>query len=217
MNISKTAIFVLIAYIVFAVLSFTNRKKYLLLLLTFLLVAHFADIYSYKISQIVLRTAPINNKASAILAFQPMPYEKRRDISFAENNPRAGFLNALRVVYPGSMYWMTHAFLFKDQLGSPFRTKFWLLPLDNYMRAYWGQSIHDLSVKPRGLVPPKEAHPRLNFPENHPAIYKISGVTEDKIQFFSQAEFVSSDDTIVSNITDPRLQWGHYFSLPFSG
>ena len=78
------------------------------------------------------------------------------------------------------------------------------------MRAYWGQFNHDLSTKPLAL----SFGFRLEFPQGHPAALKISGVTEDKIQFFSQANVISSDDTIASLITDSKYKGDIIFLSP---
>jgi hypothetical protein len=208
--LSRTTLFALAASILFAVLSFMNRKKYILPLVIILLALHCADIYSFKFSEIQLKAIPLNDEMYKITAFQPMPYAKRRDVSFRDNNPRAELLKVLPIQYAAFFNWSTHAFLFKDELGSSLRTDHWLLPLDHYMRAYWGQSIHDLSAKPHGLL----YYSRLEFPRSHPAALKISGVTEDKIQFFSGADFVSSDDTIVSNITNTNYKGDILFLSP---
>ena len=153
---------------------------------------------------------PVNEGLYKIITFQTMPYAKRRDVSFMENNPRVELLKTLPIQYGAFFNWSTHSFLFKDELGNSLRTDHWLLPLDNYMRAYWGQSIHDLSVKPAGLF----HYSRLEFPKQHPAALKISGVTEDKIQFFSGADFVSSEDMIVSNITNVSYKGDIIFLSP---
>ncbi len=181
-----------------------------------LLAVHSVDLYSFKFFEIQLKTVPLNEEVYSIAGFQKMPYVKRRDLTFWDNNPRAEMLRALPVVTDsGSFYSPVHAFLFKDQLGNPFRTDFWMLPLDNYMRAYWGQDINDLTIKPKGLVHRSETeYPRFDFPDKHPAILKISGITEDKIQFFSQAVFLSSADDIVSKITDPDYTGDILFLTP---
>jgi hypothetical protein len=115
----------------------------------------------------------------------------------------------------GVLYWTTHAFLFMDQLGNPFRTDSWLAPLDQYMRAYDGQAINDLSVSFHGLVDPSVGvRPRLDFPMAHPAALKISGVTEGKIQFFSDAEVSASDEGIAACITNPTYKGNILFLSP---
>jgi hypothetical protein len=142
--------------------------------------------------------------------FQTMPYAKKRDAFFLNNNPRAELLKVLPIQYGAFFNWSTHAFLFKDELGNPFRTDHWLLPLDNYMRAYL-RPIHDLSIDPHRSV--YDGY-KFEFPQVHPAILKISGVTEDKIQFFSQANVVSYGDTIASKITNANYKGDMIFLSP---
>jgi len=210
----RTAFFALASFMLFAGSMLFYRKRSLPALIIIILLLHGADMYSYKLTQIRLKTAPLNDELFKITTFQKMPYAKRRDISFENNNPRASLLDALPIHY-GVFYWTTHAFLFKDQLGNPFKTDSWLLPLDQYMRAYWGQPINDRSVKVNGLVyPTRYVRPRLEFPGKHSAALKISGVTEDKIQFFSRAEVVPSEDEIVLNITDPAYKGDILFLSP---
>jgi hypothetical protein len=197
--LNRTTLFALTASILFATLSFINQKKYFLPLIILLLALHCTDIYGFKFSEIRLKATPLNDEMYKIIDFQSMPYAKRRDVSFWDNNPRAELLKVLPIKY-GASYWTTNAFLFKDEWGNQFRTDYWLLPLSKYMRTYWEQSLHDLSVKSPGHV--------------HPAIFKISGVTEDKIQFFSQANVVSYGDTIASKITNANYKGDMIFLSP---
>jgi hypothetical protein len=206
----RTALFALIFSVLFFVLLIFNRKKFLLFFSIVFLVLHFADIYGFKMTEIKLKSVPLEANLYKMTEFQPIPYPKRRDRGFWNNNPRAAIMKYLPFKEPGEFYWTTYVFLFKDQLGNSFRTDHWLLPLDIYMRAYWGQSIHDFSTKPKGLY----YYSKLEFPMNHPAALKISGVTEDKIQFFAQAEVVNSEDRIVSKITDSEYKGDIIFLSP---
>jgi hypothetical protein len=208
--LNKTALFAIIASILLAIISFINREKYFLPLVIFLLALHCVDIYGFKFSEIRFKATPLDEELYKITNFQPMPYAKRRDVSFENNNPRTELLKFLPIKYGSGFYWSTYSFLFKDELGNHFQTDLALLPLDNYMKAYWGQPINDLSVKPLGFT----HYSRLDFPQEHPAILKISGVTEDKIQFFSEANFISSDDVIVSNITNANYKGDIIFLSP---
>lgn len=196
--INNATLFALASSVLFAVTSFVSRKKYILLLAVLFSVLHFDDVYGFKFSEIRLKTIPLNDELSRIIDFQPIIYSPKRDISFDYNNPRVALLNVLPVKDPGVLYSTTDTFLFKDEVSNKFRNEFWLLPFDNYVRAYWGQAIHDSSVKPNALL----FGSRLEFPLTHPAALKISGVTEDKIQFFSEADFIPSEDTIASKITN---------------
>jgi hypothetical protein len=194
--LNRTELFAITAFILFAVISFIRQQKYFIPMVI-LLVLHGADLYTFKFSEIQFKAAPLSEELYKITNFQPAPYAKRRDLSFEANNPRAELLNILPIKYGSGFYWSTDSFLFKDELGNHFVTDLTLSPLDAYMKAYWGQPIHDASVAPLGLA----YYSRLDFPQGHPAILKISGVTEDKIQFFSKADFISSDDSIASIIT----------------
>jgi len=195
--LDRTALFAIAAFILFAVISSIRHQKYFIPMVI-LLVLHGSDLYTFKFSEIQFKAEPLSEELYKITNFQPAPYANRRDLSFGNNNSRAELLNILPIQYGSGFYWSTHSFLFKDELGNHFLTDLALLPLDAYMKAYWGQPIHDLTAAPRGLL----YYSRLDFPQGHPAILKISGATEDKIQFFSEADFISSDDDIASIITD---------------
>jgi len=199
--LNHTTLFALTTFTLFFIMSFVNQKNYLFIAVL-ILALHCADIYGFKFSEIKLKTIPLNDELFKIVDFQPAPYSQRRDMSFWNNNPRAELLKILPIQEPGVLYSTTNSFVFKDEISNQFRIDFWLLPFDNYMRAYWGQFNHDLSIKPLSL----SFGSRLEFPQGHPAALKISGVTEDKIQFFSEADIVSSDDAIASLITAPKYK-----------
>lgn len=194
--LGHTTFFALTAFILLAVVSLVRQKKYFILTAALLSLLHCADIYGFKISEIKLKTTPLRDELSQIIDFQPIPFAARRDMSFWNNNPRAELLNILPVREPGVLYSTTNALVFKDELGNQFRNDFWLRPFDNYMRAYWGDPINNVSEKPHALL----FGFRLEFPQGHPAALKISGATEDKIQFFSGADILSSDEIIASLI-----------------
>jgi len=196
--INHVTLIALTGAVLFAVIPFVKKRNSFILLAVLLSALNLADIYGFKFSEIKLKTISLNRELSKIIDFQPVTYSRRRDISFENNNPRAELLKVLPVKEPGVLYSSIDAFLCKDEISNKFRTEFWLLPFDQYVRAYWGQSIHDSSVKPNALI----FGSMMEFPQSHPAALKISGATEDKIQFFSEADFLSSDEAIASKITD---------------
>lgn len=203
-----TAVFSLTASVFFGIVSFVKSGRCYLPLMVLLMTFSIGDIYLFKLAEVKLKTVPLNAGLYETNAFQPLPYEKRRATAFYQNNPRAELLRFLPVQYV-TYYWTMHAFTFKDQLGSPFRTDYMLSPLDSYLRAYWGQSIHDSTAALGG-----HSLNNLAFPEDHPAALKISGVTEDKIQFFSEAVIMPSADMIASSITNPAYSGDRVFLLP---
>ncbi len=215
MLLMRTSFFAMAASILLVSIFLIKREKYLTPFIVILLILHGGDIYGFKFLEVSQKSVPLTDKLYKIINFQAMPYSRNRDTSFETNNSRAELLKSLPFLAPGVLNFSTHAFLFKDELGNSLRINFGLYPLDQYMRAYWGQPIHDLSVKLRGLVYPSMfVLPRLEFPREHPAALKISGVTEDKIQFFQEAEIVPSDDLIASYITDPNYKGDMIFLSP---
>ncbi len=217
----RAALLTMAVSILFATLTFINRKKNFYPLAIFLLLLHCADIYGYKFSEMSYTTIPLNDKLYKMAEFQTIPYAKRRDVSFWENNPRADLLKALTIREEGSTYWSANAFLFKDELSNPFRTDHWLKPLNDYLTAHWKQFYyHYMSEYSFNSHPDIKAARhffdgyRLNFPQMHPATIKISGATEDKIQFFSRADIVSPPDNIAAKITNSSYKGDIIFLSP---
>ncbi|MEW6076915.1 MAG: hypothetical protein AB1724_03800 [Thermodesulfobacteriota bacterium] len=206
--LKRSAVFALAASMAFGALSFITRGKALLYAAVVVAVLHGADMYGFKRSEISLKSAPLNKTAEDITGFSPMPYIQRRAVSFDQTNPRGALLHALPIDY-GAFYWTAHALLFMDELGNPFKTDHMLMPLDRYLKTYGGQSLNDRGA-PRGLIP----FSRLEFPLNHPAALKISGATEDKIQFYSQAETAPSDELIAACISAPDYAGDRIFLSP---
>ncbi len=196
----RNAIFAFIASLLLAVMVLFEKKREALALLLLLASFHAADLYGFKFSEINFKTAELNDAAYDVTRFTTIPYTAKRNLTFNKTNSRTELLNVLPISY-GATYWTAHAMCFMDELGSPFKTDHMLLPLDQYMKAYRGQSIYDKGA-PLGLHP----FSHLDFSTQNPAVMKISGVTEDKIQFFSQAEMVFSDELIASYMTDSEYK-----------
>jgi hypothetical protein len=148
--------------------SHQSRRLALLIFCVFQLV----DVTAYKLSETRLRTASLPDELLPILQFQDMPYQKRRDLDFWENNPRADILFALPT--PDVLYWSTYAFLFKDQVGHILRTEHWLKPMDQFLRIFW---------EPKGFIPVDEE----KLGSSIVTVLKLMGHAEDKVQFFNQA------------------------------
>ncbi len=192
LRIERT-LMIAIVFILFIFCSYIlNRKKFGLLGIICLLTFHTWDIYSYKFSEASLRTLSLTNSQIELTKFQPMPFSKFRETTYPENNARYDLVTHLPV--PGQRYWSNSSFAFADDVGSAFRTDHWLLPLDNFMRAYWKQSIADLTIKPKGLF----YYYHLSFPLGHPAAGKFAAATYPKIQFFSDAHPINDSKEIAS-------------------
>lgn len=171
-------------------------------LIALVLIVQAADLLEYKINETQLRTTVLRKPYDRLLNFQPMPYPVRRSSNFFADNPR-GF-DLWQLVPPlGIRHWTLNAFLFKDDVDHPYRTDYWLRPMDKLIRALYGQPLNDLSIKSQAW-----SASRWNFPDHDPVVAKIAGVSEDKIQFFSSA-FASSSDEETAQLIHQHLEGEH--------
>ncbi len=185
----------MVSAIVLGACVFVHRVKYRAMLIGLVLLIHVVNLYGYKFSEIHLRTIPLKQKEYQHTTFQVTPYVRRRALNFDKNHPRASMiLNLLSGTKYGSI---ANSFMFNEQVGSSFRMDYWLSPFDQFMKAFWGQNIHDTTQSPRGFRPYKD----LIFPLKHPAARKFAGLTEDKIQIFSNAHGVDGDNGVASVMT----------------
>jgi hypothetical protein len=198
-RLRQSAFWALVIFLVLGIWPMGSDKKYCFPLLIIILALHSANIFTYKFSELKLKTISLDQNLQGLTLFQAMPYARRRDPSFEGQNPRKRILNAL-TIETDNQYWSIHSFLFKDEIGNSFRTDHWLLPLNDYMKTYWGQPLEDLSTPPHGF----QAYIKLFFPVHHPAVQKISGLTEDKIQFFSSAFSTNDEERIASLLPRPE-------------
>ena len=101
------------AGLLFGFLVFINLKKYRMYIIYFALGLQLVDIYGYKLSEIGMRTAPLNREQYRLTAFQPFFYQKTRQTTYL-NNPRTSILNALFPDQVG-LYWSSfYSFIFED-------------------------------------------------------------------------------------------------------
>lgn len=156
------------------------------------------DVYGFRLDYLLERTRPLGDAISLTWP-QPMPFLRRRTIGL-EGVPRLEQLGGVTDISgPGESYWSTNSFVFADEMGSTFRADHWLWPLDRLMKAYWHQSLDNSDEPPKGLAP----HQFLAFPLTHPAVKKVIGIDEDRVQFFTTAHEVPSDDAAAHWLTHP--------------
>ncbi len=206
-RMKNSAVFSFLTSILLTLFINIKDRPYRRLLIYLILFLHAVNLYGYKIFEINRKTVPLNTDSYSTTRFQKMPYIKRRDRAFSLDRPRDKIFYSLTY---DPTYWSTYIFLFRDEIGHLGRTDHCLKPLDRYMRAYWGQPVNDSSATPKGLIP----FNRLIFPLTHPASGKIAGLTEDKIQFFSNAYTVGSEKEMASLMTDPRYKGDVLFLAP---
>jgi hypothetical protein len=148
------------------------------------------DLYSFKIELARFRTIPLTPDQYSISSLQPMPYSYRRmPIDYAAH---ARARNVPQTTYSsGPVYSTQDLVTFTDGPSNAGRTDHWLLVLDDFLRTFSGDRIRDLEHKPTAFMD----YQTLKFPDDSNA-RKLAGVTADKIQFFSRAHSLASDQTI---------------------
>jgi hypothetical protein len=214
-RLAFTSLWAVLALVLFVVLVFA-KLRWRTSLLAALLAVQILDIGTYKFSMLDAKTVPLPAAAYDALFFTEMSFPVRRyhppkfsgedkvsqqrDVVLQKvfkQHPRSPAIADLDESY-GANYWSHDSFLFFDEIGSVYRIDHWLLPLDEYMRAYSGPGAH-----PQQAPPGFAAFYGLYFPDTHPAIRKISGCDPGKIQFFSRAYHAQTKTQVAARIGDP--------------
>jgi hypothetical protein len=157
-----------------------------------------ADIYSFKLGLTHSRTNLLTAEEYEVNKLQAMPYSRRRSPVDYDNDPRAGKVPQSRYA-PGTDYWTADSYMFTDPPANKGRADHWLFSFDDYLRAYSGEELRDFEHKPHAF----RVFDSLLFPTDNPAASRTSGITEDKIQFFSRAHTISSDREIAKLLASP--------------
>jgi hypothetical protein len=204
-------------------LALTQQRflKHLAVLLVAVLIA---DLGIYKYRFVEFKTEPLTAAAYDALFFTAMPFQERRanpverdPESFRrmiaifesqryvrdrllDNNPRRELTDPSENYRDGAAYGTNNAFLFFDELGASYRVQLWQKPFNDYFIGYWTRGGKDM--KDVLKFTPYRDYYGILFPFRHPAAFKISGSTEDKIQFFSTAILGAGHRQIESMITD---------------
>jgi hypothetical protein len=200
----------ILAFIFVALLK-TDLKIRRIILLG-LLSIHFVDIYTYSFFETKKRAYRIpDEEYEFLLPLQEFYYPVKREKAFLSGPPERKVFLKENNLPSGQTYWSITAFAFKDQCGTVGRTDYWLAPLDDFMRAYWGQPIHDKTTPPAGM---SFYRYNLLFPYQHPAAAKFAGIDREKIQFFTDAVKLTDRDAIAENIV--RSQYHGDFPFIFN-
>jgi hypothetical protein len=149
------------------------------------------DIYSFKLDLSQLRTIPLTASQYEISKLQPMPYSARRLPVDYDTHPRAKDVPQNR--YRGGVeYWTTDSYLFTDPPANRGRADHWLWFFDDFLRAFAREELRDVTHRPRAF----RVRDSFLFPADNPAALSAGGISEDKIQFFSQAHHIPSDQEV---------------------
>lgn len=192
------SLFAFILALLLFIMASEKNTRLLPSLTMILLIVHTVHIYQYKITEANSKTISLPREMLDITVFQSMPFHQRRKSEFLLHDSRDRILSKLKLT---PAYWSTYAFLFKDDAGHTLRTDHWLKPFDQLMKAYWEQPLNPSEI-PKGFLPYKS----LTFPLNHPAARKMAAVSTDKIQFFTNPIFLSSEEDIAQLMRHPAYQ-----------
>jgi hypothetical protein len=162
-----------------------------------------------------LKTFRLDSTQYDLQKLQPLPNVPRRSFDYHLNDrfKAFGFAFFSDQQRYGALGWTADSYLFMDTPMSPMRTAFWMYPLDDLMRAYWGLDLRDRSVFPPGLP----TFQTTQFPMSHPAVGKIIGLTLDKVQVFSRARLVNSEQEMAKLISDKAFAGDMLFVLSQQG
>lgn len=164
-----------------------GRKRALIILM--IIGLHTVDLVVYKLNQLQIRTLSITPHKH-LLNFEPTPFIPKRGIEpTAEPAPRQQIIQTLPLK---AQYWSNNSFLLSEHMEKKIRVDHWLKSYDQFLRTYWGQDIHKVSERPAGLKDYIEFH----FPMYAPSARRMAGIDEDKLQFFTHAIALSSEDAV---------------------
>ncbi len=178
--------------------------------MAFILIVQVLDLYGYKFVQARWRTFRLSPEQYRETSFQAMPYWKNREEKPWVNsrNPRVRAFQGVSSQHQGITYCSLNAFVFVDETGSSHVSHVWAAPVGKYFRVYGGQDLDETAQPPPGY-----SNRRLIFPLTHPAALKISGVTRDKVQFFSGVYALDEKKT-AALITDSAYTGDMIFVSP---
>ncbi len=167
--------------------------------LTVFVLFHFYDVFGYKYLEMGSRSVKLRQQTLDFFKFQDMPFNRQRRMDFDKDNPRFNNLFPYRV-----MYAMVTTFFFTDQVNGVFRTDYWPKPFNDYIRAHWRLPLDEHDIPKYGYVDDERLI--VQYPLDKESAQKISGITKEKIQFFSKAYALSSRDQTAEVLADPQYQ-----------
>lgn len=187
-------------FFVFGFLKSVKRQQFAVILLLFI---HTTDTYSYKITEGMLRSFPLNQQQYEVFNFEPIAYARVRGETPAQIKHREIILDtpAGKEIDRRAMSWRMDAFLFRDVLAHEFRTDFASKHMDDYLRALTSNDLN-AAEQPYGYY----SQMKIYFPDRE-SVYKISGATSlGKIQFFKNAYAMEKRETVASILAGPTYK-----------
>lgn len=205
----RTGYMALCSTVAIVCLTMTQRVRCPGWLLLIALLVHGFDLYSYKLFDLCLKTAPLTEKQSILVQFQNMPFQARRIPLDKSTLPRTQILRDLR--WEGDADKGYTLFFQEDEPIPTSRVDYLERPLQRFLKAYLGKDIDDdITERPAGYF----LWNSWRLPTYHAAAFKIAGLTEDKIQFFSEAVLSDNERWTASQISDAAYTGDLMFLKP---
>ncbi len=180
----------------FCCLVVSRFKSNHVYLLSILLLVHILDVYGYKYVEFTHRTKSVSQAEQNFLTFLKPHFESKRSLHTTDYKHRASFLASFPRSNgaPDSIF---NAYTFSDEIGSSYMVEFISRPLDVYLKAIQHQDWKINNEAPKGLV----YYKGLRFPVENLSALKMSGFSENKIQFYKEAVILNSNDQVASLLT----------------
>jgi hypothetical protein len=162
------------------------------------------DIYHYKLVFLAAQSDVMSRQAHGLTMSSPMPFYARRAAKITTDNPRMQQLLSFSR-FEGVQYYTLNNFLFLDEVAHvETRVDSALRPFDQFLRVYFREPLTGFADRPGGssltkfpfqrvLAPPFTG---LRFPFQAEPATKFAGLSCPKLQFFSEAYEVGSEEEL---------------------
>ena len=197
----------------------SSRPRLKVAWISTLLLLIFVDVYRFKFGYLSARTERMPSAVQSVTWPSALPYPCAAARA-SKMRPSTGAIQDWRPRLASARCFDTgcrgapraarrtrtnNAFLFADEAGSTFQVDSWLKPFDELLRMYWEMPIDNTSGFPPGID-----LSALEFPLTHPAASKVTGISENKIRFFSRAFSVDTADALPPLMMSPQYQGTAY-------
>ncbi len=164
----KTVFLSLIGAFLFYLRAFVKSPTRIFqFLLIFLMVFHLMDVYVYAYQQFQLRSFPLTQRQYALVNFGKIPFSDHRSLGDSVEGSREEFVHSLK----GSLLDSFNNFSFSDFVKPVQRSDYSLKSIESLFETFNN--------------------------EKSPILSKLSGSSEDKLQFFTQAHLAPSDKDLL--------------------
>jgi HEAT repeat protein len=166
--------------------------------LAWLLVLHAGQLLGWRVDLSLTKTFAMDGAQRAACRLGGAEYAERRAEGLAGNARATAFAGRFGRFTYGASGWTLHAFYRADTCESAFKTDHWLAPLDDLMKAFWGQPVGTPLMPVAGQQPLV----RLRMP-GHPRAAAVMGVSAPKLAVFRWPRRARTDQDAAAWLADP--------------